>query len=189
MMIKMLLVKFAIVSALLGAFSGCVWVESTDDLVAFVIEVQKRASRPIKLLPAFVAYEAFVYEGASLRNPFVKRIQYVPETIEDQQFAVDLGDTPAPDEQRLKTYLEGFAIKDLSMVGNISKGSGGAWALIVDPNGEIHRVSIGDYIGMDYGKVISVDVKKIKLLEVISNGRGGWVVRPQRIAIVELKDV
>lgn len=189
MMIKILLSKFVVVSTLLGTFSGCVWVQSTGDLERFVTEVQTRASRPIKSLPAFVAYEAFVYEGASLRNPFVKTIQYIPETTDDQQSAVDLGNTPAPDEQRFNSYLEGFAIKDLSMVGHISKGSGGAWALIVDPNGEIHRVSTGDYIGMDYGKVVSVDAKKIKLLEVISNGRGGWVVRPQRIEIEDSEDV
>lgn len=172
-----------------GAFSGCVWIDDTDDLMQFVAEVQTRPSRPIKSLPAFKAYEAFVYEGTSLRNPFLPVVQFIPEVDEqEQQLKVDLGNTDAPSSERLKAYLEGFAIKDLTMVGNITKGKDGNWALVVDTNGEIHRVAVGDYMGQDHGQVVNIDPSKIKLVETISNGRGGWITRPQSIELVESKD-
>ncbi|MEH6445713.1 MAG: pilus assembly protein PilP [Oceanospirillaceae bacterium] len=169
--------------------TGCVWIEDTGDLMQFVAQVQARPSRPIKSLPAFKAYEAFIYEGTSLRNPFLEVVKFVPEN-EDQEFQlkVDLGDTAAPNTQRLKSYLENFAVKDLKMVGNIRKGEEGNWGLIVDTNGEIHRVSIGGFMGLDYGKIVNVDAKKIRLVETISNGRGGWITRPHSIELSETKD-
>ncbi|MFT5707812.1 MAG: type IV pilus assembly protein PilP [Oceanospirillaceae bacterium] len=183
-LIKRLLVCIAITSSM----SGCVWIEDTDDLMQFVAQVQARPSRPIKSLPAFKAYEAFIYEGTSLRNPFLEVVKFAPE-IEDQelQLKVDLGDAIAPNAQRLKAYLENFAIKDLKMVGNISMGEEGNWGLIVDTNGEIHRVSLGGFMGFDHGKIVNVDASKIKLVETISNGRGGWITRPQSIELSETK--
>jgi len=175
---------------LLVPLTGCVWIEGTDDLVKYVAEVQARPSRPIKSLPEFEAYEAFVYEGTALRNPFLAVIKFTVDADDDDDevvLQVDPGNTPAPDNSRFKDYLESFAIKNLSMVGTISKSAAASWALIVDPNGEIHRVAVGDYMGLDHGKVIKVNAQKIKLIETISNGRGGWITRPRSIELVESK--
>jgi type IV pilus assembly protein PilP len=183
-------IKLVVLSILLSsAMSGCVWINSTDDLMQFVAEVQTRPSRPIKSLPAFKAYEAFVYEGTTLRNPFLAVVQFIPEIEEqDQQLKIDLGNAGKPDAERLKAYLEEFDIKDLVMVGNITKGKDGNWGLIVDTNGEIHRVAVGDFMGKDHGRVVNIDGQKIRLVETISNGRGGWITRPQSIELTESKD-
>ena len=182
-------IKLLVLSILLSsALSGCVWIDNTDDLMKYVAEVQTRPSRPIKSLPAFKAYETFVYEGTALRNPFLAVVQFIPESDEqEQQLKVDLGNASEPNAERLKAYLEGFAIKDLVMVGNITKGKDGNWALIVDTNGEIHRVAVGDFMGQDHGRIVNIDGQKIKLVETISNGRGGWITRPQSIELSESK--
>jgi len=172
---------------LLFSLTGCVWIEDTQDLVKYVAEVQARPSRPIKSLPEFEAYEAFVYEGTSLRNPFLAVVKFVSEDGDEENLALDPGNTPEPNEERIKDYLESFAIKNLSMVGTISKGVGEEWALIVDPNGEIHRVAAGAYMGLAHGSVIKVTAQKIKLIETISNGRGGWITRPRSIELIESK--
>lgn len=180
--IKCVLLSLVFASGL----TGCVWVNDTDDLMQFITEVQARPSRPIKPLPAFEAYEAFVYEGTLLRNPFLAVVKFeVEPEIEKLQNKDDLGNTAPPNNERLQEYLEEFSIKDLTMVGNIVKGENGNWALLVDTNGEIHRVAVGDYIGRDHGQVVSVDANKIKLIETISNGRGGWITRPQSIELTE----
>ena len=189
-MIRASRIKYLIAVALyIGSLSGCVWVEDIADLQQYISQVQGRDSRPIKPLPEFAAYEAFVYEGASLRNPFLELVKYIPDESDDGVPArIDLGNTPAPNSDRLQEYLESFAIKELTMVGTIAKGVDNIWALIVDSNGEIHRVAAGDYIGLDHGKVLKVDAQKLKLLETISNGRGGWITRPRSIELVESKD-
>ena len=189
-MIRVLKIKNLMAVAMLcGSVSGCVWVEDTADLQQYIAQVQGRDSRPIKPLPEFAAYEAFVYEGATLRNPFLELVKYIPDDSSDDLPAqIDLGNVAAPGNERLKAYLESFAIKELTMVGTIAKSAGNIWALIVDSNGEIHRVAVGDYVGLDHGKVLKVDSQKLKLLEIISNGRGGWITRPRSIELVESKD-
>ena len=91
-----------------------------------------------------------------------------------------------PDEAREKDYLETFALDKLTMVGTITeKVDNQLWALIRDQNSEIHRVTVGDYMGLDFGVIKSLDERKIELIEIVTNGRGGWMKRPRNLALDE----
>ncbi|MGB1236779.1 MAG: pilus assembly protein PilP [Pseudomonadales bacterium] len=168
--------------------TGCVWIEEKDDLVRYVNQVQQRPSRPIPALPSFEPYESFYYQGASQRNPFIPLVLFESEDDDNGDKTVDPGNTPAPNLQRSKDYLESFKLTDLTMVGSIAKGAGQVWALIVDGNGEIHRVAKGDYLGLDHGVVTDASEQKLKIQETISNGRGGWIKRPRSIELTEQDD-
>lgn len=160
--------------------SGCIWVEDTADLRTYVQQTQARPPGKIKPLPEFKSYEAFIYQGASLRDPFQPLVELVVE--EDLGPVSDL----KPDTERAKSYLESFPIDGLNMVGTITSLDGGnLWALLKDPKGEIHRVSNGDYLGLDYGQVQEVSELGLELVEIIENGRGGWMKRPRVIALPE----
>ena len=50
------------------------------------------------------------------------------------------------------------------------------YALIKDPNGLIHRVTYGNYLGQNDGKIVSISPAGIRLREIVPNGTGGWVV-------------
>lgn len=162
------------------ALSGCIWVEDTQDLRAFVAERSSRPVGQIAPLPEFKPYEAFVYEGSSLRNPFTAIV------AEAAPLAEDISDV-APDFERLKDYLETFALDNLAMVGTITAPGSAEmlWALVKDPRGEIHRVTVGDYLGLDHGQVLALDERRLELSEIISNGRGGWMKRPRTIILPE----
>lgn len=170
------------------SLQGCVWIDDNDDLVQFVTEIQLKPKRPIPALPEFEAYESFYYEGASLRNPFVPTVKFQSDfELETEDVELDLGNTPAPNALRIKAYLESFPLDDLVMVGSIAKRTGEIWALLVDKRGEIHRISMGDFLGLDHGKVIAVDAQSVKIIETVSNGKGGWIIRPRSIELTELK--
>ena len=173
------------VFGLLVAFmvSGCVWVEDTDDLERFVADVRAKPKGKIEPLPSFKPYESFVYQGASLRDPFVPLVKVESESGE---VALDGTNELQPDQNRPRSYLEQFSIDDLKMVGTIGKAEENFfWALVQDPNGEIHRVGDGDYLGLDYGRVTLVASQLLEVKEIISNGRGGWMQRPRSIKLVE----
>lgn len=161
--------------------SGCIWIEDTADLEKFVAKIESQPKRPIQPLPEFKPYESFIYEGSSLRNPFEPLIEY--EEISEEQEVASNG--LSPDVDRPRDYLEQFAVDDLSMVGTIAKQDGQLWALVVDSNGEIHRVKTGDYIGLDFGEIISVSDQLISLVEIVTDGRGGWVKRPRSLILPE----
>ena len=70
------------------------------------------------------------------------------------------------------------------MVGTFAKEAA-YWALVRDPEGVIHRVPVGDYIGKNHGQVVSINSTQINLSELISDGAGGWLVREASIALGE----
>lgn len=165
---------------------GCVdWVEDKQDLVAFVDEAKKIPGGRVEPLPEFKPYHSFVYEGASMREPFEPLIPIVP--IDEDKLAGDGGKNDLqPDEAREKSYLETFAIDDLAMVGTITGlDDGQLWALIKDSNAELHRVKVGDHLGLDFGEIVQLNEQEIQMVEIVTNGRGGWMKRPRSMTVVE----
>ena len=63
----------------------------------------------------------------------------------------------APGRDRIsngpREYLERYELDTLSMVGTFSNEES-YWALVRDPEGVIHRVPVGNYIGKNHGKVV-----------------------------------
>ena len=59
--------------------SGCLWVEDTTDLRAFVAQKAAQPGGKIEPLPEFKPYESFVYQGSSLRDPFVPLVMIIDE--------------------------------------------------------------------------------------------------------------
>jgi len=55
------------------------------------------------------------------------------------------------------------------------------YGLVRDPNGGVHRVQMGDYMGTDNGKILAIDENGIELLEIVSDGTGGWVERERTV--------
>ena len=172
--------KYFIAVSLLLGLSGCVWVEDTSDLRAFVAERSSRPVGEISPLPEFTPYEAFIYEGSSLRNPFRAMVQ---EVVATQEVISDV----FPDPDRIPEYLERYPVDNLNMVGTITspRHADQFFALIQDPLGEVHRVQLGDFLGLDSGQVVSLDERRIELSEIVSNGRGGWMKRPRFITLPE----
>lgn len=173
-------VRFATISFMVLLIQGCIWVDDTSDLRAFVADRSSLPVGNIDPLPEFKPYEAFVYEGSSLRNPFrvmESEVLEVPEEISDV----------FPDPQRIADYLEQYAVDNLSMVGSITSPMEEQlmYALVKDPLGEVHRVQMGDYLGLDNGQVVALDERRIELSEIVSNGRGGWMKRPRTIVLPE----
>lgn len=173
---------------LLGALAlnGCVWVEDPGDLRRFVQTVKQAKAPPIKPLPEFKPYHSFVYEGASLRNPFQLMVAFEPSSNASDTEAQGADNGIRPDQDRPKAYLEEFSVDALQMVGTIGVSSTGKlWALVKDDKGEVHRVKAGDYMGLDFGQVVAVNNGFIELKEIVSNGRGGWMIRQRSITMEE----
>lgn len=164
----------------MSGLQGCIWIEDTSDLRAYVAERSSRPAGGIAPLPEFVPYEAFIYEGSSLRNPFRALIP------ESENLLQEISDV-YPDPDRIPEYLEQYAVDNLQMVGTITSpiNADQFFALVRDPLGEVHRVQLGEYLGLDSGQVVALDERRIELSEIVTNGRGGWMNRPRSIALPE----
>jgi type IV pilus assembly protein PilP len=56
-------------------------------------------------------------------------------------------------------------------------------ALVEDAFGEVHRVSVGSYLGRNYGRVQAVSETQMNIREIVPSGDGGWLERPQTLTL------
>ena len=80
------------------------------------------------------------------------------------------GSVAPPDFKRAKAPLERFALGELRMVGALG-GRATTRALVRDPEGRIHAVRVGDYLGTDHGRIATVDATGVDVIEVVRQGR------------------
>lgn len=88
-----------------------------------------------------------------------------------------------PDTNRAREYLERFTLDSLLMVGSLERG-GQDWTLIRDPDGGIHRVRMGNFLGRDHGRIVEMGGTFIAVIEIVPDGtEDGWVERPRTIEL------
>ncbi|TNE82936.1 MAG: pilus assembly protein PilP [Deltaproteobacteria bacterium] len=176
-MAKFLGLWFVIVGCVL--ISGCAGDGDHQDLREFMKEVKARPTGEIDPIPAFRAYKHFRYSAIAMRSPFEP-----PLVVAAGENGAGKNTVEAPDESRKREYLEGFNFASLSMVGVLSK-NGQMWALIDDGSGGIHRVTVGNYLGKNFGRIKAMSGAKVEVVEVVPDGKGSWVERPRTLALRE----
>ena len=71
----------------------------------------------------------------------------------------------------------------LSMVGTLER-DGVSWTLIGDPQGGVHRVKVGNFLGRHHGKIVEMTETYVAVVEIVSDGtKDGWVERPRTIKL------
>jgi len=172
---KHLISKMIILSLPL-ALAGC-GSRNFDDLDQFMAEKRSRPGGIIAPIPTFKAYEAFAYSATTLRSPFERPIE-VREIAQLQAVSAI-----KPDPNRPKEFLEQFTLDSLRMVGTLER-NGTMWTLIRDPEGGVHRVTLGNYLGRHNGKIVETGETYIAVVEIVSDGsKDGWVERPRTIKL------
>ena len=144
-----------------------------DELDAYINEVKAKPGSPIEPLPEIKPYEGFAYEADELRSPFQ------PDTA---QVVTDAAGGVTIDEDRIREFLEGFPLDTLSMVGTLEQ-NGVYYGLVQDSEGLIHRVIPGNYLGQNYGRITDITESEITLVEVISDGIGGYIERDAAVGL------
>jgi len=171
-------VFIAVLISLTTLFVGCG--RGMRDLEDYVEEVKSHDPPGIDPIPEVLPYHSYKYQANNRRNPFdasifqAKIIQKLRKTHS----------TLLPDSNRAPEFLENFPLDSLRMVGTLEQ-RGELWALIQTPEKIIQRISSGNYLGQNNGKVLNVSDAGIKLEEIIPDGFGGWRKRDGSIALSE----
>ncbi len=148
-----------------------------SDLDAFMASKRDRPGGIIAPIPTFKAYEAFSYSATTLRSPFDQPVE-VREITQLQAISAI-----KPDESRAKEFLEQYTFDSLRMVGTLER-DGNNWTLIMDPDGGVHRVTLGNYLGRHHGRIVEMTDTFVAVVEIVSDGtEDGWVERPRTIKL------
>ena len=177
-----------VVLAILGV-AGCV----SDDMGDLEKQVSKIMSKPggrLEPLPEIKPYEAYVYESgkSGARNPF-KRFYVVEQSlaIEESEGPVDDGLTEEMRNEiqnRNREELERFELDSIKMVGTL-QNEDNHWGIVLDPGGIVHRVKTGNYIGLNIGKITSIQEEQIEVREIIKDNSGRYGERQALLPLIE----
>lgn len=157
--------------------TACSGQSDISDLQEFVAATTSKPKGRIQPLPEFKPYSAFVYSASALRSPFESPVAY--EEMNHKASMVE-----PPDSTRPRQALERYKLTDLTLVGTLSKElDGDIKALIKTNAGNVHVVELNSYIGKNHGRIVEIRDSKIELIEVVPNGSGGWISRPETLGL------
>lgn len=89
----------------------------------------------------------------------------------------------APELSRRKESLEFFPLDAVNMVGSLKKGT--QQVALVQAEKMLYQVQSGNYLGLNYGRIVKVTETEIKLREIVQDTSGEWI---ERMATLQLQE-
>lgn len=170
--------RYALVLIALSALAACSLDGSHSDLRQKMAAVKHKPRGQIEPIPTFTPYSPFIYSAAALRSPFTRPVLEADQRLVGRRLDV------APDMNRQRELLESFNFDALTMVGTLSRRRQ-LWGLIDDGEGGIHRITVGNHMGKNHGRVVNASQSQIDILEIVPDGTGGWIERPRALTLEE----
>lgn len=153
--------KRTAIAAICLSLLGCSGDEH-GDLRQWMSKETMRTPKRIAPLPEAKKFVSIPFSAKA--NPFLRK-QMVSLDVDANKYA--------PDPNRRKEPLEEYSLKDLKMTGTLTK-AGKTYALIETPDGLINYAGIGNHMGRNYGKVVSVSEGEVILDERFKDDNGTW---------------
>ena len=146
-----------------------------DELDAYINGVKAEQGEGAEPLPEITPYEVFTYiaDAEGIRSPFAP---------DPPQAAGPHGAGPPPAPDRIREHLENFSLDTMRMVGTLDFGEN-TYGLIQTSDGLIHRVLPGNYMGQNDGRVTAIAEAENNLIEIISDGIGGYIERDAAVGL------
>lgn len=132
---------------------------------------------PIEPAPVFTPVPSFNYSAQQLRSPFL------PSSLANE-LKIMSGKRVYPNFSRQSQPLESYPLESLTLKGSMKSNTGQIVGLIQTPDGEIERVQRGNYMGMNQGRIIEITPTRIDLLEIVPDGRDGYIERPRSLVLI-----
>lgn len=174
------LLLIGVAGVLLG---GCVS-DDKRDLEQYAEDVMARPGGRIEPLPEIRPYEAYAYQSGQegARSPFKLFYEKDPAPVDGEGDAGLSEEMAREIHHRNREELEQFELDSLDMVGTLEDGDE-LWAIIRDPDGVVHRVEVGNYMGRNIGKITNIYEDHVELREIIKDSQGRWQEREAAIAL------
>jgi type IV pilus assembly protein PilP len=156
-------------------FVGC---DSKIDAVnQKMAEIRNEPALPIEPAPVFSPVPLFNYSAHQLKSPFM------PSSLA-AELKIMAGKRVYPNFNRQPQPLESYALESLNMKGSMRGKTNETIALNQTPDRQIERVQVGTYLGMNQGRVVKISPTQIDLVEIVPDGRDGYVERPRTLVLI-----
>jgi len=140
-------------------------------------EIRNEPALPIEPAPVFSPVPLFNYSAHQLKSPFM------PSSLA-AELKIMAGKRVYPNFNRQPQPLESYALESLNMKGSMRGKTNETIAQIQTPDRQIERVQVGNYLGMNQGRVVKISPTQIDLVEIVPDGRDGYVERPRTLVLI-----
>jgi type IV pilus assembly protein PilP len=138
------------------------------DLKAYVGQVNQRPGGAVKPLVKTTLLPTYKILNPRLRDPFSPVVSKA--ALQNR-----------PDAKRPRQSLERYSLDAMKMVGTVQTGNI-LWALLQSPAG-LNRVKVGQYIGQNSGRIVSITTTTITIEESVPAQVGTWQKRAVKLEL------
>lgn len=146
-----------------------------DELRQWMATVGQDTKGKIPPLPVVEPYEPVPYDVGASMDPF-KAGKMGPDESKT-------GGGFRPDLDRPREPLEAYPLESLKYVGVMTRKK--ASYAIIQVDGSLYQVKIGNYMGQNFGVVVGVSDSEVTLRELIQDSAGDWVERTSTLQLQE----
>ena len=140
-----------------------------------MLDIRNAPAQPIQPPPKTEIVDDFVYSANVLRSPFM------PPSLLNAQLAPMSNEGVRPDVMRVKEPLEQYELSQLIFRGLVISPEGQQYGLVQRPDGTIASVKVGDYIGVNDGRIVEITSTQINLIEIVPDSRAGFIEKPESL--------
>jgi len=72
----------------------------------------------------------------------------------------------------------------LQMVGTLQRGKS-TYALVRTTDRDVYQVKVGNYMGQNFGVIVSIGDGDIQLKELVQDGAGDWTERTSKLQLAD----
>lgn len=120
----------------------------------------------------------FRYEATADYDPFsVSKMAVAAANLTDRNRS-----GLAPDLNRRREPLESFPLDTIKLVGHLSNKQKGTVALLAVDN-VIYQANVGNYVGQNFGKIVSISETQMGIKETVRDAAGDWVEQNTTISL------
>lgn len=167
---------------LVVVFLGGCGSSSVDDIRQWMVEERNQTRPQVKPIPAPKQFKPEAYTNVSAVEPFSNQKLAQALKRDASQVAAN-GALVAPELTRRKEPLEAFPLDVMGMVGSIVKE--GQPVALVKIDNLLYQVKLGNYLGLNYGRVTKISETEVTLREIVQDAVGEWI---ERVATLQLQE-
>ena len=153
-----------------------------DDIRQWMVEERNQAKPKVATIPEPKQFKPESYVNAATVEPFSKE-KLTQALKRDSSQSASNGALVAPELARRKEPLEAFPIDAMNLVGSIIKA--GSPVALVKVDNLLYQVKVGNYLGLNYGKVTKITESEVTLREIVQDAVGEWI---ERVATLQLQE-
>ena len=154
---------------------------SREDLQQWMVEQRAKTRPQVAPISEPKKFRPQVYTESNSIEPF--GMQKLTQALRRDTNQAINSVLLTPELNRRKDSLESFPLDTMTMVGSLNRTNQPVALVRIDKS--LYQVRLGNYLGLNYGRVIKITETELALREIVQDAGGEWT---ERVATLQLQE-